>query len=192
MNNKYYFTKNWFVKSEIKQKILSIKEKYKINNILEIGSFEGGSACFFSDNLLDNSTSSLICVDPFIPSNTDKEITSRFVNYNTKNIFIENIKKSKNFDKIIFFHMKSDNFFLKNKNTFDLIYIDGCHEEKFIVNDIINSFKFINKNGIIWIDDYMGNTSNGKMKIYIDKILEKYKNKFIVIHKGYQIALHII
>lgn len=43
------------------------------------------------------------------------------------------------------------------------------------------------------MDDYKGNCKNGKIKIYIDKILEENKNKytFKIIHSGYQLAIKV-
>ena len=49
----------------------------------------------------------------------------------------------------------SDDFFLKNKINFDLVFIDGLHEYKQAKNDIINSLKFLNKDGIILVHDCM-------------------------------------
>ena len=43
---------------------------------------------------------------------------------------------------------------MKNKHTFDLIYIDGNHLFEFVKRDIHNSLNFINYDGIIVLDDY--------------------------------------
>lgn len=52
-------------------------------------------------------------------------------------------------------HIKatSDDFFKHNKNKFDLIFIDGLHEYKQVIRDIINSLNALNNMGIILIDD---------------------------------------
>ena len=47
----------------------------------------------------------------------------------------------------------SDKFFEQNKENFDCIFIDGMHEYKQVKKDIINSIKFLNKNGIIILHD---------------------------------------
>tara|TARA_B100001250_G_scaffold405567_1_gene423252 strand:- start:738 stop:1415 length:678 start_codon:yes stop_codon:yes gene_type:complete len=47
----------------------------------------------------------------------------------------------------------SDNFFLTNKTSFDLVFIDGLHEYKQVKKDIINSLRFLNPNGIILVHD---------------------------------------
>lgn len=51
-----------------------------------------------------------------------------------------------------------------------------------------NSFKFLEKNGIMWMDDYLG--GDGKtIKNTMDNFLEKYKGKYEIIHKRYQLAI---
>ena len=71
---------------------------------------------------------------------------------------------------------------------YNFIYIDGCHEEDFIKRDMKNSFKFLEKNGIMWMDDYMGGDGI-KIRNVMDTFLEKYKGQYELIHKGYQLAI---
>ena len=49
--------------------------------------------------------------------------------------------------------MTSDQFFLTNKNFFDLIFIDGLHTYDQVKKDILNSLKFLRTDGIILIHD---------------------------------------
>ena len=49
--------------------------------------------------------------------------------------------------------MESDEFFLHNKGTFDVIFIDGLHWEKQVYKDVINSLGVLNKNGFIICHD---------------------------------------
>ena len=51
--------------------------------------------------------------------------------------------------------MTSDDFFKNNLDKFDIIFIDGLHQYKQVKNDIINSLKFLNKNGVILLHDCM-------------------------------------
>ena len=48
---------------------------------------------------------------------------------------------------------KSNDFFLNNKDFFDLIFIDGDHDYKQAIKDINNSIDFLNDNGIILVHD---------------------------------------
>ena len=51
------------------------------------------------------------------------------------------------------FRGTSDEFFKKNKSNFDCIFIDGLHEYKQVKQDILNSIKFLEKDGIIILHD---------------------------------------
>ena len=47
----------------------------------------------------------------------------------------------------------SDDFFFQNKDSFDCIFIDGLHEYDQVKKDIINSLKYLNDGGIIFVHD---------------------------------------
>ena len=51
------------------------------------------------------------------------------------------------------FRGTSDEFFLKNTFKFDCIFIDGLHVYEQAIKDILNSIKFLNKNGVIILHD---------------------------------------
>ena len=52
----------------------------------------------------------------------------------------------------------SDDFFLENNKTFDLVFIDGLHTYAQVKKDILNSIKFLNINGIILVHDCLPDT----------------------------------
>jgi hypothetical protein len=49
--------------------------------------------------------------------------------------------------------MTSDEFFQKDKNSFDIIFVDGLHTDEQSYKDIINSLDRIGKNGHIIVHD---------------------------------------
>lgn len=49
--------------------------------------------------------------------------------------------------------MTSDQFFKQNKEKFDIVFIDGLHEEKQVMKDIKNSLKILNPKGAIVVHD---------------------------------------
>jgi hypothetical protein len=51
--------------------------------------------------------------------------------------------------------MYSDEFFSENKETFDVIFIDGLHHYDQVSRDFNNSLKYLNENGIIILHDMM-------------------------------------
>ena len=184
MNN-YKYSKTWFIGSEINRLLENFLDKSQDNKILEIGCFEGLSSIFFADNFINNEHSNLTCVDPFLNIDNDH---SEFLQNNEEMNFDFNMSICKNSDKIKIHKTTSDIFFENNNNFYNFIYIDGCHEENFIMRDMENSFKFLEKNGIMWMDDYMGGDGI-KIRNVMDTFLEKYKGQYELIHKGYQLAI---
>ena len=49
--------------------------------------------------------------------------------------------------------MTSDDFFKKNNEKFDLIFLDGLHTYEQTIKDIDNSLKFLNNHGVVIIHD---------------------------------------
>lgn len=175
-----YINANW---SELKNNILKFIDPTKEIHVLEIGSYQGSSACLFSDLILLNESSTLTCVDPFDINDETTDLDN-----NTKNIFYNNIKLSSNYHKINVKELYSFDFYLKNNKMYDFIYIDGSHKLEDITVDFENCLKIIKKNGIIWMDDYGGGNPPNSIKNHIDKLIEKTKHNIEIIHKGYQIA----
>lgn len=184
--NQYKFTQNWFHFSEIKQLLHLVLKPNDMINMLEIGCFEGQSSVFFSDNYLNHPNSRLTCVDPFLSINNNDH--SDFLQNNEELNFDHNIKLSKNFDKIKVHKITSDDFFKFNTDTFDFIYIDGCHLPEYIERDMTNCFNCLNKNGIMWMDDYRGGT-DGSIKQAMDKILKQLEGQYALIHSNYQLVI---
>lgn len=180
------YTFRWFDTSELKKYSFIFLNPNEINNILEIGSYEGLSSSYFSDNFLSRNESSLTCVEPFdLNDSTSPLYDGIYFN------FINNVKNSKNWNKIRLYQLFSNDFFKVNKKKFNFIYIDGSHLINDIISDFENSIKCITNNGIIWMDDYLGGDNN-EIKKCIDDLYEKYKNNLIIIHYGYQIAFRCV
>jgi hypothetical protein len=62
-----------------------------------------------------------------------------------------NINVANKFDGVI--HSTTDDYFLNNKDKFDLIYIDALHEKNQVYKDFKNSFNSLNDSGIIIFHD---------------------------------------
>ncbi len=184
--NTYKYSQTWFINSEINKQLSEVCNSTKINNILEIGCFEGLSSVFFADNFINNPQSSLTCVDPFltIDNNDHKE----FLINNEELNFNYNISHCNNIDKIQIYKITSDEFFKINNKTYNVIYIDGCHEPSYIMRDMENSFNVLEKNGIMWMDDYRGGDGI-TIKKTMEDFLIKYNGLYDIIHVGYQLAI---
>ena len=113
---------------------------------LEIGSFEGGSAIFVANKF---KRSLIFCVDNWEKtedgySNLDFIDVEKNFDFNVNDC--QNIIKIKN---------NSNDFFLNNKQNFDVIYVDGYHRSDQVFKDCLNSWKNLNVGGILICDDYI-------------------------------------
>ncbi len=161
-------------------------EKNKIQNILEIGSFEGRSTIFFLNYFLN---CNITCVDTWSGSHEQGDIRFEITEKN----FDKNIEKySKRVKKI---KTDSDSFFRQNSNKYDFIFIDGYHHADQVLRDGLNSIKCIKPGGYILFDDYtyrFGGHQKGKNPINaINKIL-KEKSNIKIIYLDAQILIKII
>ena len=182
----YKYTQNWFLVSEIRKKLLKFIDDKQEHNILEIGCYEGLSSVFFADNLLSHTGSTLTCVDPFM--NIEANDHREFLQNNEETNFDYNISHCKHSDKITIRKITSDEFFKSNTQTFDFIYIDGCHEPDFILRDLENAFEILIPDGIMWMDDYRGGDGI-QIKQKMDQFLENHKGQYKIIHNNYQLAI---
>lgn len=53
---------------------------------------------------------------------------------------------------------------------------------------MINSFNVLDKNGIMWMDDYKGGDGI-KIKNTMNEFLKKFEGQYDLIHEGYQLAI---
>ena len=140
-------------------------------SVLEIGTYEGRSSCWFSDNVLDHDMATLDCVDPYTQDNHIGE--NKLLNEKRYHCFIKNILQSKNSNKITHYKMTSDDFFKNHHNTYDFIYVDGGHLKDQVMRDLLNAESRLNKGGILIIDDvwYLGDFNSGEHDV--QKALEE-------------------
>ena len=138
---------------------ISLKKNFNDNlKILEIGSFQGGTAIVLL-NLFKKSNLEIVDTwsDDFIEGNKDyKEIKFDKV----EDIFNQNMSKYR--ARVKKFKSSSENFFkakLDKKNNqdkkYDIIYIDGSHKYEDVLLDAHNCLKFLNVNGTIIFDDFL-------------------------------------
>ena len=119
----------------------------RVKKVLEIGSYEGRSSVFFLEYF---NLSSLTAVDTWEGSpEHDEKIKIKMGT--VEDNFDHNVNSFKN---VIKNKTTSDIFFMNNKNTYDLILIDGSHKGTQVVKDLENSFKYLKKEGYILSDDY--------------------------------------
>ena len=145
------------------------KFKNKKINILEIGSYAGGSAAAFVKYFPNIN---IFCFDINI---------SNF-KYKSKNIHVFgiDINNEKKINKIL------ESIFLQyNFDKFDLIIDDGSHKLSDILNGLKFFFQYVKSNGIYIIEDFKHpnyyNYNKNINHIFVDELLNNLQNKKISI-----------
>lgn len=122
--------------------------------ILEIGAYHGANVCSYMKTYAQHPDSEVHCVDPWF----DYDEYSEYKNIQYKNYsrFLTNITKLNPSDiqKIYIHRGLSGDIVPRFENEyFDIIYIDGNHEKKFVLEDAVISFNKVKKGGWIVFDD---------------------------------------
>ncbi len=133
--------------------------------ILEIGSWFGASTLSWAQGIekYHNSKGYIDCVDAWQPffdlkNHKDKDYVIEMEKLLEKDIvfkiFKHNINTINKSINVNFFREMSNVFFEKcEKKFYDVIFIDADHTYKSVKEDILNSLKFIQEDGIICGDD---------------------------------------
>jgi len=141
-------------------------------NYLEIGAFCGANVITISQLYASHKDSKITVIDPWCDYDDYDEYKNEISSiYKIFKINIDNYNLN---DKVEIFRDFSNNILptLKNEH-YDIIYIDGNHNQEYVLEDAIFSFRKLKKNGYIIFDDYQWSG----VKLAIDsfcKIYEKY------------------
>lgn len=134
-------------------------------SVLEIGVWEGCSACWFLDYLLTHPQAKYTGVDLYGGS-----YELRYI------IAINNL--SKHPGKTRLFRADSSSILPKLYEVgerFDIIHVDGCHSYDKCKDDLENAWKLLNKDGIILVDDYARDDYGVRQAV--DEFLEGHKTE---------------
>lgn len=163
---------------------------------LEIGSFEGRSAVWLLQNVLVHPDSRLFCVDTFGggvehgPALT-KDLLDRFRS---------NIAETGSADKVSVRQGLSSEQLLKlisEGEHFDFIYVDGSHQAKDVLEDLVLSFRLAKVGALIVCDDYLWSMEGAghedilnSPKLAIDAFTNIYRRHLVIpsMQQLYQLA----
>lgn len=148
---------------------------------LEIGAYEGGSLLWAMQNILSDSSCRADVIDPFSAPLTREK-------------FFRNIKLAGLTERVRIFEQKSREVLpYLQKDSYDLIYIDGDHRYSSVLFDAVNSWPLLKVGGYLIFDDfYWGRwslPSADRPEEAINHFLRLSQNFAQLRHKGWQIIL---
>jgi len=155
---------------------------------LEIGTFEGRSAVWMLGHVLTHDTSRIVCVDTFEGSDEHgpEQMADMF------DTFCENIQSQKH--KVRICKGRSADVLKTTElvnSKFDIVYIDGDHHSRAVLEDAVLAFPLLKSGGIMVFDDYAWNDvlSLDSCHIGIECFLRCYADKLRVVHMGMQVFI---
>jgi predicted O-methyltransferase YrrM len=156
--SEYQFTNDWFAQNEsLWNKLVP---RYKPRKILEIGSFEGRSACYFVETCAAAGALELHCVDTWqggvehdpaamaaVEARFDHNLALAQSRVPNKVKLVKHKRSSHAaLAKLIVVNPAAD---------FDVIYIDGSHQAPDVLTDAVMAFQLLRVGGLMIFDDYL-------------------------------------
>ncbi len=189
------FTQDW-VTSHVGAwtHLLSMLERR--DKFLEIGSFEGRSACWFLENgLSENGT--LFCVDTWKGSPEFVHLGHVSMT-DALNRFKENTGRSKKRGQSIEVRREESQLALMrlildgHENSFDMIYVDGSHRASDVIADTCLAWRLLKPDGVMIFDDYIFHMSSDiedRPKAAIDAFHTLFNSQLVVVMVGDQFVI---
>ncbi len=124
---------------------------------LEIGSWQGGSACWLLDRVIGPRGGSLTCIDPFEGSSEHAGFLPAVlgeVGATLEGLFDDNIARTGRAGQVRKLVGYSQDLLPSlTGERFDFIYIDGAHEAKFVIQDALLCWRLLGPGGHLLFDD---------------------------------------
>lgn len=176
-NRNYQFTHDWFTHNIATWEThLKTYAHYPQVQGLEIGSFEGMSACWLLDHVLTHPTARLTCIDLFFQES-----------------FETNLAQTGASQKLIKRVGDSHQVLAKlSPATYDFVYIDGCHLADHVEQDARLAWPLLKVGGLLIFDDYQWiDSSHPGQETYrgINAFLELVKHRSAIVYQGYQVII---
>lgn len=174
----YDFSDDWFTHN------ISVFEQFlgdlkgRPCRLLEIGSYEGRSAIWLTENIAIHPASCIETIDVF---------ESPRLRYN--------LEAAGHPEKLMFYRGTSA-VVLRTLplDSYDFAYIDGCHSRVNVLEDAVLTFRLLKPGGVMAFDDYLkadkdilDPNQEGRPKEAIDAFLTIYSENIELLHRGYQV-----
>jgi len=191
--DKYQYTRDWFAWAPKvwEQLIPHLPER---KNFLEIGSFEGRSAVWITQHMMEDG-GELVCIDTWEggDEHTPEDMAGTEERFKHNIDLIMGNFVDRKIQPIKNTSVEALGGLIAQKKQFDFIYIDGSHLAKDVLTDACMAWPLLKPKGFIVFDDYMwkpqGFTLLQRPKIAIDTFVNMFENELSIAHMGYQLIV---
>ena len=158
MGEAYDFTADWFGRfAEIWRQVL---KQHPAGKLLEIGSYEGRSACFLIEECAKDGPIELHCIDTWAGGvEHDPQAMAAVERRFDANIALARAAAA---HPVAFHKHKAVShpaliqlLATGGREQFDLIYVDGSHQAPDVLADAVLGFQLLKVGGVLIFDDYL-------------------------------------
>lgn len=179
-----HYSQDWFshnipnIQSSLKRATGSI------SRILEVGSFEGRSACWFLSTVLPED-GEIQCLDIWLDGKIQKTFEANITEARKPNQTVKTIK-APSYESLA--RLIADG----KTGYFDVVYVDGSHTAYDTITDMTMGWGLLRSGGVMLVDDYLWNHAPEeceKPKAAVDGFMSCFANQMEMIHKDWQVHL---
>lgn len=145
----YTFTVDWFAEHEptwlgrLAEYIGKPGVRY-----VEVGSYEGRSACWMADNVLTGPGCRIVCIDPWEANGEQAGVDMHAVEMR----FVSNVGRLN--CNVNSYRAAASQFGAEHFSDSDIVYIDGSHAARDVLRDAVTCWEWVKPGGIMILDDY--------------------------------------
>ena len=189
----YQYTKDWFSWSPgIWEQLIPHLPARK--NFLEIGSFEGRSAVWITQYMMEDG-GELVCVDTWEggAEHVNGEMSGAEDRFKHNIDLIMGNFVDRTVQPIKSTSVEALGGLIAQKKEFDFIYIDGSHLAKDVLTDACMAWPLLKPKGFMVFDDYawkpQGFTLLQRPKVAVDAFVNMFEDELTIAHSGYQLIV---
>jgi predicted O-methyltransferase YrrM len=189
----YQYTKDWFQWApKVWEQLIPHLPSRK--NFLEIGSFEGRSAVWTIENLMEDG-GEIYCIDTWEggAEHTPEDMAGTEERFKHNVGLVMDNFVDRNVLPIKSTSVKALGGLIAQKKQFDFIYIDGSHLAKDVLTDACMAWPLLKSKGFMVFDDYLwkpqGFTLLQRPKVAIDAFVNMFEDELNIAYSGYQLIV---
>jgi len=189
--SEYEFTTDWFSRfAPIWKQLVG---RFRPSTFLEIGSYEGRSACFLIDECAADRPVELHCVDTWAGGvehdapgmgAVERRFDANLALAIDRAAHPVSFHKHKSLSQAALVRLLAQG----RGGSFDLVYVDGSHQAPDVLTDAVLGFQLLSAGGLMIFDDYLWSMEpSGKQDFYnmpkpaIDAFLNIFQRKMTVL-----------
>jgi hypothetical protein len=187
------FTVDWFSANIPRwEQLLAPMRAQPGLRFIEVGSWEGRSACWLLQNILTHETSTLTCIDPFTGNRSIRQHSATRV-LEAEERFDRNIRSIGAEHRVVKIKKPSrDALCALPAGRYDFLYVDGSHDAADVLADAVLGWRLLRPGAVLIFDDYEWRYFDDPLlcpRLAIDSFLAVFAREAALLSVGWQVVV---